>query len=165
MEKRALFIGRFQPFHLGHLHVVKEIVLRGYRPVIVIGSAYQSHTRENPFTSGERFEMVHRCLVAEEIQHHIIPIPDINRYGVWVSHVEDLVPPFRAVFANSRIVQSLFLEKGYVVENTQLYLRELYSGTEVRRRMEAGENWEKLLPPVVVEYIREMGGEERVKQL
>jgi nicotinamide-nucleotide adenylyltransferase len=158
---KALFIGRFQPFHKGHLFVVRKMALQDYLPVLVMGSAYQSRTEDNPFSAGERFEMISRSLEAENIGHHIIPVPDINRYGVWVSHVVDLVPPFEAVFVNSPIIQELFREKGYTVVETGLFEREEYSGTEVRQRMKAGENWEELVPEQVVEVFREFGLEKR----
>jgi len=162
-KKRALFVGRFQPFHNGHLFVVKELVKRGYVPLLVIGSAYLSHTPQNPFTAGERFTMIARTLEAEGIEHHIIPVPDINRYGVWVSHVVNLVPPFDLVFANSPLIQELFREKGYHVESTKLYLREHCSGTELRRKIAEGEEWKEFVPDEVYRFIREIDGEKRVR--
>lgn len=159
----ALFVGRFQPFHNGHLFVVREIAKRGYVPLLVIGSAYQSHIPQNPFTAGERFTMINRTLKTEGIEHHIIPVPNINRYGVWVSHVENLVPPFDVVFANSPLIRELFKEKGYRVESTELYQREHCSGTELRRKMAEGEEWKEFVPAQVYEFIREIDGEKRVK--
>src|SRR3970040_1541422 len=54
MPGRALWIGRFQPFHLGHLSMAKRILAEVDELVIGIGSAQYSHTPENPFTAGER---------------------------------------------------------------------------------------------------------------
>ncbi|MEM3079801.1 MAG: adenylyltransferase/cytidyltransferase family protein, partial [Thermoproteota archaeon] len=54
MSSRGLFIGRFQPFHLGHLKAVEYIINRVDEVIIGIGSAQYSHTLENPFTAGER---------------------------------------------------------------------------------------------------------------
>jgi len=163
VRKRALFVGRFQPFHNGHLFVVREIVRKGYTPQIVIGSAYQSHTSQNPFTAGERFTMIERTLEAEEIEHSIIPVADINRYSVWVSHVESLVPSFEAVFANSPLIQELFRVKGYHVETTGLFLREHCSGTALRRKMAEGEEWRKYVPDEVYWFIKEIDGEKRLR--
>jgi len=50
MVKRGLFVGRFQPFHLGHLGVVKDILNEVDELVIVVGSAQYSHRIDNPFT-------------------------------------------------------------------------------------------------------------------
>ncbi|MEM0023032.1 MAG: adenylyltransferase/cytidyltransferase family protein, partial [Archaeoglobaceae archaeon] len=48
---RALFIGRFQPYHLGHHEVVKKILEEVDELIIGIGSAQESHSLENPFTA------------------------------------------------------------------------------------------------------------------
>ncbi len=47
---RGLYIGRFQPYHLGHQAVLEKIAEEVDEIVIVIGSAQESHTAENPFT-------------------------------------------------------------------------------------------------------------------
>ena len=59
---RALYPGRFQPFHSGHLEAVKHILKNTYEIIIMIGSALQSHTLRNPFTAGERITMVRLAL-------------------------------------------------------------------------------------------------------
>src|SRR5256885_9498938 len=57
MTGRALFVGRFQPFHRGHLSMVKRILESNSEIIVGIGSAQYSHTGENPFTAGERYEI------------------------------------------------------------------------------------------------------------
>ena len=162
---RTLFIGRFQPFHKGHLAMVKEILKTNDEVVIGIGSAQYSHTGENPFTAGERFEMIKRALDAEGIHdYHIVPIPDTHVHSVWVSHVKSLVPSFDAVVTNSDLVVRLFREHGLKVLSPPLVSRERYSGTEVRRRMQKGGDWESLVPPSVSAYIREIDGIERIRE-
>ncbi|MEM2947357.1 MAG: adenylyltransferase/cytidyltransferase family protein, partial [Candidatus Bathyarchaeia archaeon] len=39
MVKRGLFVGRFQPFHKGHLSVIEDILKEVDELVIVVGSA------------------------------------------------------------------------------------------------------------------------------
>ena len=62
MVTRGLFVGRFQPFHLGHLAAIKYVLKKVDELVIVIGSAQYSHRRNNPFTAGERLVMVRKAL-------------------------------------------------------------------------------------------------------
>jgi nicotinamide-nucleotide adenylyltransferase len=164
--KRALLIGRYQPFHKGHLKAIQEISDEEYRLVIAVGSAQISHTIDNPFTAGERYLMIADALEAEGIPNfEIIPIMDINRYAIWVSHVESLVPPIDIVFSNNLLTKRLFSEKGYEVKAQKLYDREKYSGTEVRRRILAGENWQELVPESVVKIIEKVNGIERITEL
>ncbi|MBS7649487.1 adenylyltransferase/cytidyltransferase family protein, partial [Candidatus Bathyarchaeota archaeon] len=59
---RALYVGRFQPFHLGHLEAAKYILQNAREIIIVVGSAQESHTLENPFTAGERVYMIRLAL-------------------------------------------------------------------------------------------------------
>jgi nicotinamide-nucleotide adenylyltransferase len=162
----GLIIGRFQPFHKGHFEVIKTIANDCDAIVIGIGSAELSHTLDNPFTAGERHLMISRALKEEGLnEFYIVPIVDIHRYAVWVSHVEALVPPFNAIYSNNPLTRRLFREAGYEVRNSPLYNREMYSGTEIRRRIIEGENWEELVPKSVAEVIMEIDGEGRVKDL
>ena len=63
MVNRGLYVGRFQPFHLGHLDAIKYALKEVDELVIVIGSAQYSHNVNNPFTAGERLVMVRQALL------------------------------------------------------------------------------------------------------
>ncbi len=163
---RSLIIGRFQPFHKGHAELVKYAVKKYEEIIVVIGSAYNSYTPQNPFTGGERYLMIRRAMEEMGIEkYYIVPVPDINRYGVYASHVSDLSPEFDIVLSNNPVIKEIFEKDGFKVESTPLFEREKYSGTEIRRRMAEGEGWEELVPAAVVDSIKEIGGEERVRKL
>jgi len=165
MSTRALFIGRFQPLHKGHLIMIKRILVQNSEIIIGIGSAQYSHTKENPFTAGERYEMIKRTLDSESItDYHIVPIPDTHVHSVWVGHVRSLVPKFDTVYTNSALVVRLFTEKGYKPLQLPLEKKEVYSGSEVRRRILNGENWEDLVPAIVAKYINEIDGITRIRE-
>lgn len=162
---RALFIGRFQPFHNGHLAMVRKIVENHGELIVGIGSAQYSHTGENPFTAGERFEMIHRALDVDGIHsYHIVPIPDTHVHSVWVGHVLSLVPKFDSVYTNSALVIRLFKERGIKVVSLPMVEREALSGTEVRRRMFNDGDWVSLVPSVVASYIKEIDGIQRIRE-
>ena len=59
----------------------------------------------------------------------------------------------------------LFAEAGVRVESPAMYARELHSGTEIRRRMLKGEDWEQLVPRAVVSVIREIDGVARLRRI
>ncbi|MDP6459455.1 MAG: adenylyltransferase/cytidyltransferase family protein, partial [Candidatus Hydrothermarchaeota archaeon] len=44
---RGLLIGRFQPFHKGHVYVVKKVLKGVDELIICIGSAQLSHTLDD----------------------------------------------------------------------------------------------------------------------
>ena len=163
---RILMVGRFQPFHMGHLLVLKRIAPKYESLILGIGSAQYSHTAENPFTAGERVEMAVEALRAEGLNSfYVIPIEDINEHGRWVAHVESLVPRFSAVATNNPLNQRLFQEEGYEVVSTPLYDRKKYSGTVIRRRILAGKPWKDLVPPTVARIIQDIGGADRIRQI
>jgi nicotinamide-nucleotide adenylyltransferase len=56
--KTGLLLGRFQPFHNGHLFALRLILRENDRAVVVIGSAQASHDSENPFSAGERYDII-----------------------------------------------------------------------------------------------------------
>ncbi|MEW6069543.1 MAG: nicotinamide-nucleotide adenylyltransferase [Candidatus Thermoplasmatota archaeon] len=162
----GLIIGRFQPFHLGHLSVLKKIAKECELLIIGIGSAQYSHTLENPFTAGERYLMISKTLAQEKISNcYIVPIEDVNRYDIWVSHVEALAPKFDVVYTNNPLTKQLFLERGYKVKSMPLYDRKTYSGREIRKRMLKNEGWENLVPKPVAQIIKEIKGIERITTL
>jgi nicotinamide-nucleotide adenylyltransferase len=168
MLKRGLFIGRFQPFHLGHLEVIKKILTEVKEVVIVIGSSQYSHLVDNPFTAGERIFMVRSALEESEILCNffwIVPVPDVHLHMMWVSALKGYTPQFQIVYSNEPLTQRLFKEAGYQVEPIRFYKRKLYSSTEIRRRIIEGERWEELVPFSVAEYLKKIDGINRLKDL
>ncbi|MDY6864979.1 MAG: nicotinamide-nucleotide adenylyltransferase [Halobacteriota archaeon] len=166
MDTRALYVGRFQPYHLGHHCVIKRISSEVDEVVVGVGSAQISHEVDDPFTGGERYLMISESLKAEGISnYYIVPIIDINRNAVWVSHVESLIPPVKVVYTNSSLIGRLFLEKKYDVRRPPLYDREKYSGNEVRRCIVSGERWEDLVSETTANVIKEIDGVNRMKEI
>lgn len=161
---RALFIGRFQPFHRGHLLLLQRLNSVYERIIIGIGSSQYQDTFDNPFSSRERHEMIARSLDAVDIrQYRIVSIPDIHDPPHWVDHVCSIVSDFDVVIANNTFTRKLFSEKGYVVKGTAFFNRNEYSGREIRRRIINDESWCDLVPPVVYNFIHEINGIARLK--
>ena len=165
---RGILIGRMQPVHNGHMQIIDSILEEVDEIIIGIGSAQLSHSIKNPFTAGERVVMINQALADRGInpsQYYIIPMQDINFNALWVSHVKMLTPPFTKVYSGNNLVKQLFLEEGYEVRQPPLYDRLQLSGTEVRRRIIEGENWQELVPNATVNLIKEINGVERIKNL
>ena len=168
MSKTALYVGRFQPFHLGHLEATHYILERVKILIIGVGSAQHSHTPENPFTAGERVAMIRLALDEAKVdasRYYIIPIEDVNIHSLWVSQVTSLTPRFEIVFSNEPLTGTLFREAGRVVESIPFFSRAEYSATEVRKRMVEEGDWKSLVPSAVAEYIVQIHGIERMKAL
>jgi bifunctional NMN adenylyltransferase/nudix hydrolase len=62
----AIVIGRFQPFHIGHLAIIENAFLQAPEVVIVLGSSHQARSAKNPFSNEERKEMILGAFSAEQ---------------------------------------------------------------------------------------------------
>ncbi|MEM2917904.1 MAG: nicotinamide-nucleotide adenylyltransferase [Candidatus Altiarchaeota archaeon] len=168
MKKIALIIGRFQPFHLGHLMLIKKASNSKdiIKIKIGIGSSQFKNTEENPFSAFERGEMIEKSLRGNiSIPYEIFEIPDIGNDKKWVSHVEKIVGKFDVVYTNGKLEKRLFKDRNYEVRTTPLFNRKNYSGTEIRKRIISGRKWKNLVPKGTLEVIEKINGEERIKSL
>ena len=168
MINRALYVGRFQPFHLGHLDTIKIVLKSVDELVVVIGSAQYSHNANNPFTAGERLVMVRRALEEAGIAYSrlwIVPVPDVHLHMLWVSALEGYTPKFNVVYSNEPLTRRLFMEKGYKVKNIRFFERKNYNSTLVREKMLKDESWTSLVPKSVAQFITEIDGVNRLRDL
>ena len=153
----ALFVGRFQPFHLGHLKAIKEILGENERIVIAIGSSQASGTGENPFSFEERERMIREALESEGIRNFgIIGVPDFNDDRKWALEIQKRCR-FDRVYSRNPWTIRCFRGLGIPVKSHGIYEREKYSATEIRKRMAEGSEWENLVAEKVVACIKKRG--------
>jgi bifunctional NMN adenylyltransferase/nudix hydrolase len=101
--KRAILIGRFEPFHNGHLANSIQAMYLADKVQILIGSSFQPRTPKNPFKFHERMEMI-RDAIGEElcqakyeeddsVDNFIISaIPDYKySNNSWIANVQAIV--------------------------------------------------------------------------
>ena len=60
-----IYIGRFQPLHQGHLRTIGQALELAAKLIIIVGSARQSRSYENPWSFAEREQLIRACLPAE----------------------------------------------------------------------------------------------------
>jgi len=168
LVKRVLYPGRFQPFHLGHLRVVKMLLESFDEIVIAIGSAQEGYTCTNPFTAGERLEMIRETLLDEGIDPRrfwLVPVPDLNKPLAWTSYVLGLVPRVEAVATGNPHVAGIYSWLGLHVIELTLYKPELYNGSRIRYLMTYSDEWMNCVPRKVAEYIVGVNGVSRIRKL
>ncbi len=165
--KTGFYIGRFQPLHNGHMSAIKNALKEVDKLIIGIGSPEKCYTRDNPFTAGERVEMITSALEGEGIstdRYLIIHIRDIEKYGMWVSHVEILCPKFEIVYTGSPITKMLFEKnKGYEVREVSKDID--VSATKVREELLNEREWEELVPESVSGYLKKIDAVKRIKDV
>ncbi len=151
--KKALFVGRFQPFHTGHLKVIRWILKKYDKIIIVIGSSQKSNTDKNPFTVEERKKMINKSLKAENIKkYEIIEIPDVYDDKTWVNNILKKVK-FDAVFTRNPWTKRCFDKFKIPVKEHPMFGN--ISGSKVRKMILGGKEWEKFVPQEVQKIIKE----------
>ncbi len=166
---RALYLGRFNPPHKGHIYALEYILNQDIDEIIIlIGSGEKAYSLKNPFTGGERYEMV-VTMVKEHFnydQFFISAIPDINRNTIWPANVIDLVPSFDVIFTNNSLVQELFADlSNKEVREIPLNKREELSGKIIREKMIKGESWQQAIPDELLPLIEKYQGIKRIQSL
>jgi len=164
----ALFIGRFQPFHNGHLAAVRYALKHVDYLYIVVGSAQRSHERDNPFTAGERIMMIKAALDEAKVDARawmLIPINDAQSHSVWTATLRSTVPRFDRVYSNDTLTIRLLKEEGIEVDPIPYLNRTEYSATNVRSRILERRDWKTLVPPAVARMVEDLDGVGRVRSM
>lgn len=164
--KRGLIVGRFQPYHLGHQQAIKNCLKDVNELVIVIGSTDQSYEKENPFTAGERIEMISLALKDEKIFNRcfIVPVADIKEFALWTKRIRSYCPHFDVVYTNNPIVKELFEKDNVSVKKMVSNLKDI-DAVKIREMMLNGKDWHKYVPKIVAKYLDKLGAVGRIKAI
>ena len=162
----GLLIGRFQPFHLGHLDAVLFGLSRTENLLICIGSSNKSNESRNPFSAKERREMIISSIepsMAERIK--IFDIPDVGDHEKWAFEIDKIVPKYDVVFTNDEFTQTLFEKREMNVVPVVLKDREKFSGTNIRKLIADDKNWQDLVPRGTKKVLDLIDAKNRLKNL
>jgi nicotinamide-nucleotide adenylyltransferase len=145
-DKTALFVGRFQPLHKGHMHALEE-AFRKYRRVVIVIGSINKNDGKNPFSFGTRKKMLELALRKYKGRFSIIGIPDQESNEKWTKLVTGKAD-FDVVVTGNPVVKECL--KGFETVEPEFYKRELYNATRVREAIRKDEEWEKLVPEEIV---------------
>jgi len=162
----GLLIGRFQPFHLGHLDAVLFGLAKTENLFICIGSSNKSNERKNPFSAEERREMITLSIepsITDRIK--IFDIPDVGDHEKWTFEIDKIVPKYDVVFTNDEFTKTLFEKRKISVISVVLKDREKFSGTNIRNLITEDKNWRDLVPQGTRNVLDSINAKERLKNL
>ncbi len=157
--KKGLFIGRFQPFHRGHLYSIREALKKIEQLVIAVGSAQSARTEENPFSASERLEAIKLLIAAEKLQSRIsliITSYDNPSDDIWLAQLIKQGGIFEVVVGNNERVNTIFRKNKFAVIETGLYERDLLEGIKIRNLINNQKKWENRVPDYLVDYYKEI---------
>jgi len=87
----AVFIGRMQPLHNGHVRNIKKALEIADHVLVIAGSANQPRTPKNPFTADERAEMVYTIFGEDNDRVHVAGVEDYYPDALWLKNVQTVV--------------------------------------------------------------------------
>ena len=162
----GLLIGRFQPFHLGHLEAFRFALSQVDNLLIGIGSSNKPMEKNNPFTADERKEMILSSIdnsISNRIQ--IFYIPDFDNHERWAEHIDSIVPEFEIVFTNDDLTQHLYSKRGKKIVLVPFKERNILSGTNIRDKIKSDQKWDELVPEGTKKFLQKISAKDRLKIL
>lgn len=163
---RGLMMGRFQPFHLGHLDLAKQILGECDELIIAITSSQFNYLEKDPFTAGERIEMIHNSLNESNLdlsRCFIVGIENQFNVATWSSYLKSALPHFDRVYSGNEYVKMLLADSGIEVITPKFLDRLQYNATLIRKMIVSDENWEEYVPKTVASFIQKINGKNRLK--
>ena len=84
--KNGVILGRFQPIHNGHVHMIEEALSLCEHVLLFIGSSQEARTKNNPFSYEERKALIQKVFGDKIV---IAPLPDLGLGNVhaWGEHI------------------------------------------------------------------------------
>ena len=162
----GLLIGRFQPFHLGHLDALRFALSKVDKLWIGLGSSNKPIQKNNPFSAEERKKMI-LSSIDDSIRNkiEIYFIPDFEDHIKWAEHIDTIVPKFDIVFTNDEMTKHLYSKRHTKVDVIPFTKRDALSGTNIRDLMLGDQPWEELVPDGARNFLNEINAKQRLKNL
>ncbi len=167
-SNRCLIVGRFQPFHLGHLELITQAKKDFKEVIIVVGSSQFNYLFKDPFTTGERLTMIHDSLIEAHFNFsdfYLIPVQNIENNFLWLSNICSLVPSFSTIYSGNNLIFQLLKDSRIRVKKPSFRNKKKFNGTFIRKQILLNKKWENLVPNSVSKILKEIGGVERIQNL
>ena len=162
----VLFIGRFQPFHKGHINTILSLAKKADNTKIVIGSRQLSFAKRNPFTFEERKEMVEKSLKKENLKNFLIfGVEDKKSHKEWFNNLKNTVGYFDTCYTGNKLVKKILTENHEEVKTVPHFKRNQFSGTKIRKLIAQNKKVDIFLPPETLRVIQKIDGIERIKNI
>ena len=168
MAMRGLIMGRFQPFHLGHMALVRQAMAECDDIIIAVTSTQYNYLEKDPFTAGERIEMIRNALNESGMdpgRYMILGLENQHNVATWPAYIRAALPPFQRIYSGNPYVAMLLHDYGTEVAEPDMVDRERFNASILRRMMADGGDWRGRVPPAVARFVESVGGEGRVRTI
>jgi len=162
----GLLIGRFQPFHLGHLEALQFALSIVDKLWVGLGSSNKSIEKNNPFSAEERKEMI-LSSIDDSMKNKITIyfIPDVDNHVKWIEKIDTIVPKFDIVFSNDPLTDHLYSKRTVQVISIPFLNRDTLSGTNIRNLIISDQEWENFVPEGTKNFLINHSAKTHLKNL
>ena len=162
----GLLIGRFQPFHLGHLEALQFALSKVDKLWLGLGSSNKPIEKNNPFSADERKEMI-LSSISDSLKNKITIyfIPDLDNHVKWIEKIDTIVPTFDIVFSNDPLTDHLYSKRSVQVMTIPFLKRDQLSGTRIRDLIKSDQKWDDLVPSGTNHFLKNLDAKNRLKIL
>ena len=162
----GLLIGRFQPFHLGHLEALQFALSKVDKLWLGLGSSNKPIEKNNPFSADERKKMIFSS-ISDSLKNKITIyfIPDLDNHVKWIEKIDTIVPTFDIVFSNDPLTDHLYSKRSVQVMTIPFLKRDQLSGTRIRDLIKSDQKWDDLVPSGTKHVLENLDGKNRLKIL
>ena len=162
----GLLIGRFQPFHLGHLDALQFALSKVDKLWVGLGSSNLPPQKDNPFSAEQRQEMILSSIddvMKEKISIYFIP--DLDNHMKWIEKIDTIVPKFDIIFSNDELTNHLYSKRNIQVMAIPFLKRDKLSGTRIRDLIISDQNWNDLVPEGSKNFLEKINAKNHLKNL
>ena len=162
----GLLIGRFQPFHLGHLEALQFALSKVDKLWVGLGSSNKPVQKNNPFSAEERKQMILSSIddsMKERISIYFIP--DLDNHVKWIEKIDTIVPKFDIVVSNDGLTKHLYSKRSVQVIAIPFLNRNVLSGTNIRDLIISDQKWDNLVPQGTRNFLKTTSAKEHLKNL
>ena len=136
-KKWAIFVGRFQPYHTGHIELINQKLNEGVPALILVRDI--APDEKNPFTTEQTVEMIEKYHRAKGDDVKVMIIPDIEsvNFGRGVGYeINEFIPPDNIGFVSATKIRESIksgdntwkeMVDGSIQEDVIKYLQEYYA--------------------------------------
>lgn len=171
----GIYIGRFQPFHLGHLQTLKLALDKAEQIILILGSHRAAPDIRNPWTSDERIEMIRSCLSADDLNRvHFLPIRDwLYSDNLWLAAVQQKVVEITqgasdvVVLGHHKDASSYYLDLFPQWDCLETGHYQALNSTDIRYAYFKGgdEGYRQVVPPGIAQFLEKFQRGDRYQSL
>ena len=162
----GLLIGRFQPFHLGHLDALQFALSKVDKLWVGLGSSNLPPQKDNPFSAEQRQEMILSSIdevMKEKISIYFIP--DLDNHMKWIEKIDTIVPKFDIIFSNDELTNHLYSKRDIQIMTIPFLKRDKLSGTRIRDLIISDQKWNDLVPEGTKHFLEKINAKNHLKNL